>query len=331
MRLDLRVFVIDPMEPRLHAYPNIYRIVLAGYNNYGRGAEGSVTFTPPNLAPHAVTGFGVSGNQVSGLYASWTAPDNVNEVGLDHYVVTTYLQNADGSESATWSSWFWSWSTDGWLSGMTFPNTYRVEIVAYNWNGSSTTSITFSPSDPYTKITNLTLTVYGNVVTGTWTSAEPSGGMWYAQMKIYAKDGTYVTSCTTYQGPGENTCWVGGLDADTSYDVVVQGYGWWTGMGGGASTSVATEATYKPSNYHLFATTPSYPNTSVVAPDGSLWYSVGAVVTRVLNGVVQTQTETSSVLPTDVGIGGAIALSNGGVAYYTNGYNSGGWMTPDCS
>jgi len=313
-------------SPGCMSYPNTYRIVLAGYNGYGRGAEGSVLFTPPNLAPHAVTNFEMSGNQVAGIYATWTAPDNVNDVGLDHYVITTYKQNADGTETATWSSWYWSWATSSWLSGMSFPDTYRVEIVAYNWNGSSATSVTFSPNDPYTKITNLALSVYGNAVTGTWTSTEPVGGMWFAQMKIYAKDGTYITSCTTYQGPGENTCWVGGLDANTEYDVVVQGYGWWTGMGGGASTTVTTEKDYQPSNYHAFATTPTYPNTTVVATDDALWYSTGAIVTRVLNGIVQSQTDVSSVLPADVGIGGAVALPNGGVAYYTTGYNSGGWM-----
>jgi hypothetical protein len=116
------------------------------------------------------------------------------------------------------------------------------------------------------------------------------------------------------------------LEPDTQYSVVIQGFGWWTGIGGGVTTTATTEVQYQPNNYHAFYSTPMYPNTTVVASDDALWYSVGSTVTRVLDGVVQSQTDVSLVLPADVGIGGAIALPNGGVAYYTSGYNSGGWM-----
>ena len=307
-------------------YPNTYRVVVVGYNAYGRGAEGSVIYSPPNLSPHAVTNFTVTGDQVNGLNSSWTAPDNINDVGVDQYNITTYVQNGDGSETETWSGWYWPWSTSGWLSGMTFPNTYRVAITAYNSYGSSSTSITFSPSDPYTKITGVTLTVYGNTIAGTWTATEPTGGMWFTRMSIYTMSGTFVTSCSTYQGPGENSCWVGGLDPDTQYSVVIQGYGWWTGMGGGVTTTATTEPQYQPNNYHAFYSTPAYPYTAVVANDNALWYSSGNIVTRVVSGAVASQTDVSTVLPADVGIGGAVALPNGGVAFYTTGYNSGGWM-----
>ncbi len=304
----------------------------SGFIEYGgmsgdvRSAEAYVLSTAQIevVAPklHAVTNFAVSGNELAGFQATWTEPDNTAEVGLSEYRLSVYLQNADGTETLTWQGWCGPWQTSSWLAGMTVGKNYRVELAAINAWGSTPAEVRFTPSDPYVEISKVALSVYGNEVTGTWTSAETYGSMWFSQLSVYAMDGTYVTQCRSYDGPGVNSCRIGGLTASTQYQVVIQGYGWWSGMGGGITTTVTTADKYEASNYRAIATLPTWPYSASVTPDGAVWYHYGTTIVRMVNGVVSFTVDTGTALPANVSVGGGIARPDNSVVYYTSGYDS---------
>jgi hypothetical protein len=93
--------------------------------------------------------------------------------------------------------------------------------------------------------------VEGNAVVGSWNVAAVYGGVYATRMAIYAMDGTYVTACATYTGPGDGkSCWIGGLTLSTNYYAIIQGYGWQTGWGGGVRVDFTTDDDYDPSNYY---------------------------------------------------------------------------------
>ncbi|MBU6232900.1 MAG: fibronectin type III domain-containing protein [Acidobacteria bacterium] len=304
----------------------------AGFIEYGgmagdvRSAEanvvaiGQLDVVAPKL--HAATDFAVSGNELAGFQATWTAPDNTAEVGLSEYRLSVYLQNADGTETLTWQGWCGWWQTSSWLAGMTLGKNYRVVLEAINNWGATPAQVFFTPGDPYVQITKVSLSVFGNEVTGTWTSTETYGSMWFSQMTISTMDGTYVTECRSLEGPGVNTCRVGGLTASTEYRVTIQGYGWWSGMGGGASTTVTTADKYEASNYRAVASIPTWPYSASVTPDGAVWYHSGNTIVRILNGAVTFTLDTTTALPENVSVGGSVARADNSVVYYTTGYGS---------
>jgi hypothetical protein len=203
---------------------------------------------------------------------------------------------------------------------MTLGKNYRVVLTAINGWGETPTHVAFTPGDPYVQISKVAFSVFGNEVTATWTSTEAYGPMWFAQMNISTMDGTYVTQCRSYEGPGVNSCRVGGLTASTQYRVTIQGYGWWSGMAGGATTTVTTADKYEASNYRAVATFNTWPYSASVTPDGAVWYHYGNTIVRVVDGVVSFTLDATTALPENVSVNGSVARPDNSVVYYTTGY-----------
>ena len=255
---------------------------------------------------------------------SWTLPAN-NTAAYWRAEAWTLDANGDPYLVSSGYSW-WGGGTSITIYGLSPLTKYKYILYAIDGYNVQSTGATGSGTtgDPYVQISDASVTIAGNSVSGLWSAAEGYGSMWYTRMEIHKMDGTYVAQCQSYSGIGSNSCWLGGLALSTDYYALIQGYGWYIGWGGGVRIDFTTGPEYVAGNYHDVATGVAWISSSAYATDGSVWYMANNEIHHIVGGV-DSVVDASSVLPALVNPRAITALPSGGVAFSTYGYDN-GWM-----
>jgi hypothetical protein len=302
--------------------PNSYRVTVFGLNNYGDGYVSSLDFTPAR--PSDATNVAFTPDYWGGT-VSWTLP-TINVTRYWRAEAWTTDSNGESYLASANENWDPN-GTSMTLYSLSSENTYSFILYAFDASSLSSTGVTFTGTslDPYPAISQASVSVEGNAVVGTWNVAAVYGGVYATRMAVYAMDGTYVTACATYTGPGDGkSCWIGGLTLSTNYYAIIQGYGWQTGWGGGVRVDFTTDDAYVPSNYYDATGADGYIYSVAATPDGSVWYYSTTGVHHVAKGI-DTIVDVSAYLPAHVGLSKMTGLANNGVAFSTNGYDN-GWL-----